>query len=798
MRDTPTFANSHLARPFAQVAQRCHRHVATLIAGTIACLIAATSPSSAASLAAASAGMFASAIASQNAGSAAMTDASAKQDAWSSYAEATKWWTANARGESATLTPDDLILLSEPLVGPPTAAHRAALAKVRPYLDLVRAGGRNATYGHEIDRSQGFQMVLPHLGDLRNAARALRLDAEVRLADGDVRGALASLEATAGFSRHVRDDRLLVSSLVSAAIGMLNDQTIEAAIGMGAVDADAAESLLASLAPLGGPDGARMAEAIEGEWEIMRAAVDQTIAAHEEGGANPLAELIDLDAAGVDGNMAPERLREQLAVMESMYAEAAGAIRNPDREAARAVLASIDARVEAGEAGPLGTALMPALDSAIEAAWRFEDMMANRIRLLDDIRSGRISADSLANAAHAYLAIARMTDGMDRERQAAIEAARLAPFALDAASATATRTAVESLRAPLREHLRLAARRERCDFALGRQHQSELIPAYVPGLRAAFRIMLADALLALRDDAPKVDVGSADASGERRGADHPEASPSSNETNGSGEAIPSDAEEDAADDDDGRLEHRPFSLAEVAIASLRLTRHCALDPRVGHLLVLGSILDEVAAASAEAVAQRGRERIMTASEMADLQRAIALAAGPDPLASKASIDRERDRLRQLMVRARQPEPDIEVVMSRGMRTMAFALLLQQLGMASTQTDAHGMASVDLHLLPTWWERAPGAMPLRSAMDLISVESSTLATTRLAAWRDLLLEPESPESPRDWFRFLNATPWPETIDPDAARDRGVRAIARLEELAKGPQATGSPSDEKPVR
>jgi hypothetical protein len=84
------------------------------------------------------------------------------------------------------------------------------------------------------------------------------------------------------------------------------------------------------------------------------------------------------------------------------------------------------------------------------------------------------------------------------------------------------------------------------------------------------------------------------------------------------------------------------------------------------------------------------------------------------------------------------------------------------------------------------------------MDLISVESSTLATTRLAAWRDLLLEPESPESPRDWFRFLNATPWPETINPDAARDRGVRAIARLEELAKGPRATEGSSDEKPVR
>ncbi len=731
--------------------------------------------------------------------------------AWASYSAAMAWWEANARGESATLTQADHILLSEPLIGPPTAAHRAALAKIRPYLDLVRTGGRAAAYGNELDRSRGFELVLPHLGSLRNAARALRLDAEVRLADGDVRGALESLEATAGFSKHVRDDRLLVSSLVSAAIGVLNDQTIETAIGMGAVDASAAESLLAAIAPLSGIDGVRVGDAIDGEAEIMRMTVEQAIAAREAGAANPFAELIDLDAAGIRSDTSPERLREQLAIMESMYAEAAGAARNPDREAARAVLASIDARVEAGEAGPLGTALMPALDRAVEAAWRVEDMLADRMRLLEDIRSGRISVDSLANAAHAYLAIARMTDGMDRDEQAAIEAARLAPFALNGASARTARELVEPLREPLRRQLRLAARRERCDFAFGRVHPPELIPEYVPGLRAAFRVMLTDALLALRDDAPKVEAGAAAADGAhaRAHADAPAdaRADAPAETNAGtrsdanagreGARAPTDemagtatdaalatvAEVAEVDGVEATNDRAPFTLPEVAVATFRLTAHCARDPRIGHLLVLGSILDEVATAAREAVASVGADRAMDARTMPEFRRSIARIAGPDPLASTAATDRERERLRNHMLRAGQSEREIEQLLGRGMRTMAFALLLQQLATIELpEGDDGSKATPDMRWLPAWWETTPGAAPLRSAMDFLLADSSALATTRITAWRDQLRAPESAESPPNWFRFINATPWPETIDPDAARDRGLQALAALDKFA----------------
>jgi hypothetical protein len=736
--------------------------------------------------------------------------------AWASYSAAMAWWDANARGASATLTQADHILLSDPLIGPPTAAHRAALAKIRPYLDLVRTGGRAAAYGNELDRSKGFQLVLPHLGSLRNAARALRLDAEVRLADGDVRGALESLEATAGFSKHVRDDRLLVSSLVSAAIGVLNDQTIETAIGMGAVDAEAAESLLAAIAPLSGIDGVRVGDAIEGEAEIMRMTVEQGIAAREAGAPSLLAELMELDATAANGDTSPERLREQLAIMESMYAEAAGAARNPDREAARAVLASIDARVEAGEAGPLGTALMPALDRAVEAAWRVEDMLADRMRLLEDIRSGRVSVDSLANAAHAYLAIARMTDGMDREEQAAIEAARLAPFALNEASARAARELIEPLREPLRRQLRLAARRERCDFAFGRIHPPELIPEYVPGLRAAFRVMLTDALLALRDDAPAANAG-AGARGDAVAGVGPNAAPASEsnaakeDTLATGDATASGATGDArvtavvavADgvhdvhDVHDANGHTPFSLPEVAVATLRLTAHCGRDPRVGHLLALGSMLDEVATACRDAVASIGAERALDAKAMPELRRAIARIAGPDPLASTAAADRERERLRNHMRRAGQSERDIEQLLGRGMRTMAFALLLQQLAAIELpEGDDGSKATPDMRWLPAWWETTPGAAPLRSAMDLLSADSSALATTRITAWRDQLRAPESAESPPDWFRFINATPWPETIDPDAARDRGLQAIAALDKLAAAEADARDANDRQP--
>jgi hypothetical protein len=103
---------------------------------------------------------------------------------------------------------------------------------------LCEAGKKPACY---FDRDYGrpsIDMLLPELQDLRTGAKLLALDARVKAADHDPRGALRDCHALLSMSEHVAGDPLLISMLVSAAIQGISAETLEAVLNSSPVTAE--------------------------------------------------------------------------------------------------------------------------------------------------------------------------------------------------------------------------------------------------------------------------------------------------------------------------------------------------------------------------------------------------------------------------------------------------------------------------------------------------------------------------------------------------------------------------------
>ncbi len=121
-----------------------------------------------------------------------------------------------------------------------------------------------------LDFDHGFELLLPHLGKMRMAARLIASDA-VRLAEaGEADAAAARLAALYGIARHVADDGTLISSLVGAAIAALGNQSVERLLGEGKVGEEGKAALVAAFERLSGDDPFFTRRAIAMEGAIVR------------------------------------------------------------------------------------------------------------------------------------------------------------------------------------------------------------------------------------------------------------------------------------------------------------------------------------------------------------------------------------------------------------------------------------------------------------------------------------------------------------------------------------------------
>lgn len=707
-----------------------------------------------------------------------------------SYQQAFDWWKANSQGEQATLSPAELLILSDGLHGSPSAEVRQALAKAAPYIDLLRAGGRTREYGLELDRSKGFALTLQHLSSLRNATRVLRLDAEVRLADGDAAGAVEGLEAIAGFASHSRQDRILVSSLVSGAIIASDDVGLDRALGSGLLTPELAGRLADALEPMRGTDPIGVADSIRGEAELMRTSVEQAL---KEG--QSIESLLGAEPGTIDpAELTGDRLQTQFATIGSLCDRAADAIGNPDRDAARQVLAEIDEIVESGEAGVLAKLLLPAIGRAAESTWRTEDMIAARWTALNDLRLGKTTAAALANAAVAYLRIAELVRSLGKEECEAVEAVRLAGRAVDEHTLARAERTLEALRPRLRSLFRDAARASRCDFSISHEPTPALIPPYLLGVRGGVRILMADAAMAVgRPTAPV--AGPRAAPGPKRdgqparpaegGTDaKPGTATTSEGATPEGSAATANASVAEANADTNATDALPFSDAEAAAAALRAARHLSVDPAIGHAAFASFLLGDAALILDEAA----KERRIDARRAEELVRIASTIVRSDPAQFAKAMESDRGRLaKRLSFEVNHTPSEVEEELRKRGDGITQAMLMQQLAdliasAASTSANGNPSQSPDeaakAKVVAPWLDDDLRRTPLVGLGEIVPVEAVRSSMSLLDEVRAALVDGE--KAGRDPLLSILRRTWVDALGLDALRSSASNSLRTIDD------------------
>ena len=368
--------------------------------------------------------------------------------------------------------------------GRPDPALRAWLDESRRVVDEL-AELRRANPRPELDRSQGFALLLPHLGPMRAETRlraALIEDAAIR---GDTAGLRGLLDGTAALAADSARDHLLIGSLVATAQADAVASSIDGLLDLGLVDAAAASGILDATASLAQPSTYAFGEAALGESAMLRTEFDRLRALPEEERALWLDEF----AGGREGDFAAIG-DDDLARANAYQTALSEAVSLPDREEAKAAIAALEERARAGEFGALVELLAPTFGPAFARLDQLLDRLAGQRALLAAIADGRTDAAEGANAAAFLLRAAHAATAFPPAAQADLEAVRALGTGAPTESLDAARGELRTKLAPIATALRMAARCRRCDFSKLLPRDAILVPEETAAITGAARALL--------------------------------------------------------------------------------------------------------------------------------------------------------------------------------------------------------------------------------------------------------------------------------------------------------------------
>ena len=386
------------------------------------------------------------------------------------------------------------------LTGVRTARADEWLAAMRP-LGAELARTSSMAYTRTLDRSQGFDLLLPHLGEMRTTARTMAFLLQDAAERGDNATARDLLRAQLALADHAGEDGLIISSLVSVACTQLNLRMTERLMSSGAIDADTAKTLIADREAIAGNRNADFGAAMIGESSALNIELAKLRALPTDERADRLGTLLgpqaqDLSDASIDAALAGSK---------NYYIEASAAMTNPDRAAGREQLAALNARLDSGEFGELTKSLAPALTHAFDRFTMLESELALQNADLRALANATKQPADFMNGARLYLKAAAAAQTLDAEAQRSIDGARLAPDEMPESARVEARRAIDGLRATVIETLLAATNCGRCEFPDELLNSPTLLPIGVPGVNGAARLLIADGAATFndaRDSAP--------------------------------------------------------------------------------------------------------------------------------------------------------------------------------------------------------------------------------------------------------------------------------------------------------
>lgn len=414
-------------------------------------------------------------------------------------------WYQRAFAELERFTPEEMELIEAYRSGggvAPSPEVRALINRAAPIIDNALRASSQGYSDFGLDYSQGFDMLLPHLGKMRSIARLMQADSMMRLGDGDGAGAAERIAAMYRLADHTGDDHILISSLVSRAIFEVADTSAQMGFDHGAFDPATAMVLLRSARAFDQDDPFQSIEALAMEQTLCMNMVRDHFMGDEQRKSEILAMLaLEGELDEQFGALTLEQLEVHIGRYSALMDRYAEVWSGDDPEAARAQLAQIERELEAGEHGLIAQLLMPALGRAYEMMRLGRDKLHDRIELLEGITQGQVDVQTLTNAAVWY------RRGIERLRdldESWVEAMKSFDPRGEASSIV-----IEQLThagAAAQEAIDLfvqGSNMRRCDFSVGRNALESFIPTYGDGMRDAFILLSLEAVrrAALEDEA---------------------------------------------------------------------------------------------------------------------------------------------------------------------------------------------------------------------------------------------------------------------------------------------------------
>jgi hypothetical protein len=318
------------------------------------------------------------------------------------------------RAHDQRLSDDDRQFLENELVDPsqwrtwdPAWVARAEgmIEALRPTIDALARAAAADRCDFGLDRSAGIGMLLPHLGHQRQGARMLAAASQWAMSRGDVREAARLITLQTELARDLVGDRVMISTLVSSAVGTLSATSARDLLDLGLVDPATAGALAATFASMAEPSALGCAEAMRGEMELMHASLKDAEAAKEALAiADPQTPVEIAD---------DESIKRELEVMDGFYVRAAAAFEETDPAKGRAILEGLTKELEGLPDGSLARTLMPSWEAMWESVQRNRREMqavAAQFRAIADGASPMDQADAMVWYAQAGRAVASIRE----------------------------------------------------------------------------------------------------------------------------------------------------------------------------------------------------------------------------------------------------------------------------------------------------------------------------------------------------------------------------------------------------
>ncbi len=257
--------------------------------------------------------------------------------------------------------------------------------------DLLLAS-RMPVCDFELAYENGFELVMPHLSKLRGGARLLRVEARSLLMNGKPADAAERVAAMLRMSRQLKDDGILISSLVGMAIASAGIEEGQTLIGSGRLSRADAAPLVDAARKLAGRDALGVRSCIIGEGTVLKDWLGRRYTGPTAG-----ADFINGFGKELSGVEQTEHSAAQAAISKMNARELeAEAVRTFeayklidqawDQPDVSARLDSLSDRVAKGEFGQLAVMIFPNFNRARASQAKFDSTLAEFSKSLAELK----------------------------------------------------------------------------------------------------------------------------------------------------------------------------------------------------------------------------------------------------------------------------------------------------------------------------------------------------------------------------------------------------------------------------